>query len=80
MTEPQFDHGKLLVPQASQTIAFGALSNVVSGAPPFAVGATATSDLPVSVALTTTDVCTVSGTVVTLVENRHMHHTGFASL
>lgn len=67
MTEPQSITANFS-PQASQTIAFGALSNVVFGAPPFTVGATATSDLPVSFASKTTDVCTVSGTTVKLVE------------
>jgi len=55
------------VTPASQTITFGPLSNQVFGAPPFPVSATASSGLPVSFASTTTSVCTVSGSTVTLV-------------
>jgi uncharacterized protein (TIGR03437 family) len=51
----------------SQTIAFAALSSQTLGAAPFAIGATASSGLPVSFASTTAAVCTVSGSTVTLV-------------
>ena len=51
----------------SQTITFGALSNLALGTAPFTVSATASSGLPVSFASTTSTVCTVSGTTVTLV-------------
>jgi len=55
---------------ATQTIAFGALSNQVFGAAPFTVSATASSGLTVNFNSQTTSVCTVSGTTgstVTLV-------------
>ena len=51
---------------ASQTIAFGALSNQPYGSAPFMVSATASSGLAVSFSSTTPSVCTVSGTNVTL--------------
>jgi uncharacterized repeat protein (TIGR01451 family) len=54
------------VTQGSQTITFGALSNVTFGVAPFSVSATASSGLAVSFASTTTSVCTVSGATVTL--------------
>ena len=53
--------------QGSQTISFGALSNVPYGTAPFAVSATATSGLAVSFNSLTTSVCTVSVATVTLV-------------
>jgi len=53
--------------QESQTITFGALSNLMLGSAPFTLAATASSGLPVSFASTTTSVCTVSGTTATLV-------------
>src|ERR1019366_5552947 len=54
--------------QATQTITFGALTNQSYGTAAFAVGATASSGLPVSFASTTPAICTVSGTTtVTLV-------------
>jgi sugar lactone lactonase YvrE len=55
------------VTQGSQTITFGALSNVALGTAPFTLTATASSSLPVSFASTTPAVCTVSGTTATLV-------------
>jgi hypothetical protein len=55
------------VTQQSQTITFGALSNLVLGSAPFTLSATASSTLAVSFASTTTSVCTVSGTTATLV-------------
>ncbi len=53
--------------QESQTITFGALSNLTLGSAPFTLTATASSGLPVGLASTTTSVCTVSGTTATLV-------------
>jgi hypothetical protein len=55
------------VTQGSQTITFGSLSSQALGTAPFTVGATASSGLTVSFASTTTPVCTLSGTTVTLV-------------
>jgi hypothetical protein len=55
------------VTQESQTITFGTLANQSFGTPPFTVGATASSGLPVGFASTTSAVCTVSGATVTLV-------------
>jgi ABC-type Fe3+-hydroxamate transport system substrate-binding protein len=55
------------VTQGSQTIAFGALSNQLLGSAPFKVSATASSGLTVSFNSQTKNVCTVSGTTVTLV-------------
>jgi hypothetical protein len=55
------------VSASSQTITFGALSNMVFGAAPFTVGATVSSGLAVAFASTTTAVCTVSGSTVTVV-------------
>jgi len=55
------------VSQASQTIAFGALGNVIIGVAPFTIGATATSGLPVSFSSSTQAICTVSGSTVTVV-------------
>jgi hypothetical protein len=51
----------------SQTITFGALSSKTLGTPPFTVSATASSGLPVTFSSLTTAVCTVSGSMVTLV-------------
>lgn len=55
------------VTKLAQTISFAALANQAFGAAPFAVGATATSNLPVTIDSLTTAVCTVSGNTVTLV-------------
>jgi hypothetical protein len=52
---------------ASQTITFGALSNVTFGIAPFTVTATASSGLPVTLASTTPLVCNVVGAKVTIV-------------
>ena len=52
--------------QAAQSITFGALNGVTLGVAPFAVAATASSGLPVSFVSTTTTVCTVSGSTVTI--------------
>jgi len=53
--------------QTSQTITFGALSDLALGSAPFTLAATSSSGLTVSFASTTTSVCTVSGTTATLV-------------
>jgi len=50
----------------SQTIAFGPLSAVTYGASPFTIGATSNSGLAVSFASTTSSVCTVTGSTVTI--------------
>jgi len=55
------------ISKVSQTIAFGTLSNRAYSPTPFNVSATASSGLPVSFASTTTAVCTVSGSAVTMV-------------
>ncbi|NDJ14513.1 MAG: hypothetical protein EBY17_25510, partial [Acidobacteriia bacterium] len=52
---------------APQSVAFDSLSNVVFGAQPISLAATASSGLTVSFAATTQIVCTVTGTVVTVV-------------
>ncbi|MGA3027312.1 MAG: BACON domain-containing carbohydrate-binding protein [Bryobacteraceae bacterium] len=51
----------------TQTITFGALPNQPLGTAPFTVGASASSGLAVSFASTTSGVCTLSDTTVTLV-------------
>ncbi len=56
------------VSQGAQTITFGALSNASLSASPVTVSATASSGLTVSFASTTTGICTVSGTSVTLLQ------------
>jgi hypothetical protein len=56
------------VTKLSQTITFAALSNEPYGTAPFTLSATASSGLAVSFASTTSSVCTVSGSTVTLVE------------
>ena len=55
-----------LVNAASQNISFTGPSNVSYGAAPFTLGATATSNLSVTLTSTTTGVCTVSGATVTI--------------
>jgi outer membrane protein OmpA-like peptidoglycan-associated protein len=57
----------ITVTQAQQTITFGTLAGKTFGDAAFAVSATASSGLTVSFASTTTGVCTVSGTTVTIV-------------
>ncbi len=54
------------VTKGSQTIVFGALSSQTFGAPPFTIGATASSGLPVSFKSQTPRLCSVSGATVTL--------------
>lgn len=51
----------------AQTISFGALSNVMAGAPPFTLSATSNSGLPVTFVSDTTTVCAISGVTATLV-------------
>ncbi|MGB8339294.1 MAG: hypothetical protein WCD07_05125, partial [Burkholderiales bacterium] len=54
------------VPQVAQTITFGALSGKTFGDAPFTVSATASSGLPVSFSAAPANVCTVSGSSVTI--------------
>ena len=56
-----------VVSKASQTITFGALAGKTYGNPPFTVSAAASSGLAVTFSSTTTPVCTVSGSTVTIV-------------
>ncbi len=49
-----------------QTIEFGAIPTQISGSAPFTLNAPASSGLPVTFVSNTTDVCTVSGSIVTL--------------
>jgi len=55
------------VTQAAQTITFGALANQTFGVAPFALSASASSGLPVSVSSLTTSICTVSGATVSVI-------------
>jgi hypothetical protein len=55
------------VTKADQTITFGVLSAKSLAQSPVTIGATASSGLAVTFSSTTTPVCTVSGTTVTLV-------------
>ena len=55
------------VTPGTQTIAFGSLNNVGFPVAAFTISATASSGLTVTFASTTTPVCTVSGTTVTIV-------------
>ena len=52
---------------ATQTISFGPLASQPFGTGPFALGATASSGLPVTFTSSTPGICTVSGAAVTLV-------------
>lgn len=63
----QYVAGTVTIAQGSQTITFGSIVNKTYGAAPFSVSATSDSGLPVTLTSTTTDVCTVSGSVVTIV-------------
>jgi len=54
------------VENSTQEITFGALANKLASAADFDVSATSDSGLSVSFASTTTDICTVSGSTVTL--------------
>ena len=51
----------------SQAISFNSIPDALLGTPPLALTATASSGLPIAFSSTTTSVCTVSGTNVTLV-------------
>jgi hypothetical protein len=55
-----------IIAAEAQTITFNALANVVFGAAPFTISASASSGLPVTFASTTPTVCTVSGATVTI--------------
>ncbi|HUP05444.1 MAG TPA: S8 family serine peptidase, partial [Bryobacteraceae bacterium] len=55
------------VTQAPQSITFGALNNVSLGVAPVALGATASSGLPVTYASNTPSVCAVAGSTATIV-------------
>jgi len=57
----------LTVTQATQTISFGSLNNVAFGTAPFAISATASSGLVVGFVSNTAPVCTLNGTMVTIV-------------
>ncbi|NBR68416.1 MAG: hypothetical protein EBT79_14310, partial [Actinobacteria bacterium] len=57
----------LTMSQGSQTITFGTISDKTYGDSAFTVTATASSGLPVSFTSTTTGVCTVAGSTVTIV-------------
>ena len=52
---------------AAQSITFAALPDQTYGAAPFSLNATASSGLPVSFTSTNSSVCTVSGSIVTLI-------------
>src|SRR6185312_1467401 len=56
-----------LVLPLMQTIAFGPLNNQTMGVAPFLISAVASSGLPVTFTSTTLDVCTVAGSVVTVI-------------
>jgi hypothetical protein len=58
--------GDLTVAQASQIVTFGTLSTHTYGDAPFSVSATASSGLPVSFTVGSTDQCTISGNTVTI--------------
>jgi uncharacterized protein (TIGR03437 family) len=53
---------------ASQTIAFGPLSDAAYGIAPFSLNASVSSGLPVSFSSNSTSVCTVSGATVTILD------------
>lgn len=59
----------IIISKATQTITFGAQTGKVFGALPFVLSplATASSSLPVTYTSTTTSVCTISGSTVTIV-------------
>ncbi len=70
ITDPNYSgsaSGSLVIAKASQSITFGALASVTDAEPPFSLGATASSSLPVSYASSNTSVATVSGNTVTIV-------------
>ena len=55
------------VAQEAQTISFATIANQIFGEAPFTVSATSSSGLTVAFTSSTTSVCTVSGTTVTLI-------------
>ncbi|MEP7062390.1 MAG: FG-GAP-like repeat-containing protein [Betaproteobacteria bacterium] len=57
----------IAIAKAAQTIAFGALPSHPLNDPAFAIGAAASSHLPVQLTSTTSSICTVSGSMVSLV-------------
>ncbi|HWB84292.1 MAG TPA: Ig-like domain repeat protein [Bryobacteraceae bacterium] len=57
----------LMATALDQTITFGALPNMTYGAAAFALSASASSSLAVSFVSTTNSVCTVSGSIVTII-------------
>ncbi len=57
----------LVIARAAQSISFGALPAKTFGDAPFAVGATASSGLPVDYESSNTDVATVSGGIISIV-------------
>lgn len=59
--------GTAAPPKSIQTIDFAPLGDRTMGEPAFALHATATSGLPVAFQSQTTEICTISGTMVTLV-------------
>ena len=70
ITEPNYagsDSEDLVVEKAAQSITFAALADVTDIDPPFALGATATSGLPVSYTSSSTAVASVDGNTVTIV-------------
>jgi uncharacterized protein (TIGR03437 family) len=66
LAAPPVDQSFQVAPQ-SQTITFGALANQTLGAAAFTVAATASSALAVSFSSLTSPVCSVAGSLVTLV-------------
>jgi hypothetical protein len=62
-----YNTANFTINKADQTITFGPLGNSVVGDPPFTLGATASSGLPVSYTSSDPNVATVSGSTVTIV-------------
>lgn len=62
-----YTSGTVTIARGTQTIAFGPIANKTYGAEPFSISASSDSGLAVTLTSTTTDVCAVSGTVVTIV-------------
>lgn len=70
ITDPAFQggaSGTFTIRKADQSIALQALSDLGFGQPPFTVSASASSGLPVELTSLTTQVCTVSGNLVSIV-------------
>ena len=69
ITDPNYtgsNSGSLVIGQASQSINFGALGDVLDDAAPFALTGSASSGLAVSYVSSNTDVATISGNTVTV--------------